>query len=208
MKLSIYNTDGEKIDTLEASKEWTDVPVVQQAVKDTVVYHLARLRRGTASTKNRGEVNFSKRKPWRQKGTGRARVGTAGNPIWRKGGVAFGPKPRDFSFKLPKKVRRVALKSVLGEKARNKEVIIVDKIELNKPKTKTLQLWLKNLNGGRNPLFVMEDMDRNISLSVRNVPGVDFSRVNDLNVYTILNHGKMIITKGAWELLERKIFKK
>ena len=206
MKLSIYNTNGEKIDSLEVSKAWKDIPLAQQAVKDTVVYHLARLRGGTASAKTRSEVSFSKRKPWRQKGTGRARAGTAGSPIWRKGGVAFGPKPRDFSFKLPKKVRRLALRSVLGEKLRNKEVVIVDRMVLDKPQTKTLQIWLKNLNGGRKPLLTMENMDRNILLSVRNVPGVDFSRVSDLNVYMVLNHGKIIIDKGAWDVLERKVF--
>lgn len=208
MKLSIYNTNGEKIKDLETSKEWKDMPVARQAIKDTVVYHLARQRRGTANTKIRSEINCSKRKPWRQKGTGRARIGKANSPIWRKGGVAFGPRPRDFSFKLPKKVRRLAFKSVLGEKLHSKEIILVDKMKLDKPKTKTIQLWLKNLGAGRKPILVMENMDKNLLLSSRNIPGLDFSRVNDLNTYLILNHGKIIITKDAWGVLEKRVFSK
>lgn len=208
MKLSIYNTNGEKIKDLETSKEWKDIPIARQAIKDAVVYHLARQRRGTANTKIRSEINFSKRKPWRQKGTGRARAGKSNSPIWRKGGVVFGPRLRDFSFKLPKKVRRLALKSVLSEKLHNKEIIVVDKIKLDKPKTKTIQLWLKNLDGGRKPILVMESMDKNVLLSSRNIPGLDFSRANDLNTYLILNHGKIIITKEAWEVLEKRVFSK
>lgn len=208
MKLEIHNTNGEKTGTLDAAKEWKDIPRAKQAVKDTVVWHLARLRRGTVSTKIRSEVSFSRRKVWKQKGTGRARVGNAANPIWRKGGVVFGPKPRDFSFSLPKKVRQLAFKSVVADKIRNNEIIIIDKININKPKTKTVQLWLNNLNSGRRALVVTEDTNRNLLLSLRNIPGANLIKTSNLDVYTVLNHKKVIVTKKAWALLEERVFGK
>lgn len=208
MKLNVLSTDGKKVDTLDIAKQWEDIPLAKQAIKDAVVYYLANRRRGTAKAKDRSEVSFSTRKPWQQKGTGRARAGTRSSPIWRKGGVVFGPKPRDFSIKLPKRVRRLALKSALSDKIRNKEVIIVDKLSIDKPKTKTTVGWLGNLESGTKPLIVVKDINKNLKLSVRNIPGVGFSRASDLNTYIILAHRKMIVEKEAWEDLESKILSK
>lgn len=205
MKISILNTDGKKVDTFEIDKQWEEIPLARQAIKDAVVYYLANMRRGTAKAKDRSELNFSTRKPWQQKGTGRARVGTRSSPIWRKGGVVFGPKPRDFSINLPKRVRRLALKSALSDKVRNKEVIIVDKLNIEKPKTKTALVWLKNLGSGVKPLIVVKDTNKNLQLSVRNILGVGFSRASDLNTYIILAHRKIIVEKEAWEEVEKRL---
>lgn len=207
MKLSVLNTDGKKVDTLEVAKQWEDVPLAKQAIKDSVVYYLANRRRGTAKAKDRSEVNFSTRKPWQQKGTGRARAGTASSPLWRKGGVVFGPKPRDFSIDLPKKVRRLALKSALGGKVRNKEIIIIDKFDVDKPKTKLAIKCLENLESGPKALIVVKGINRNLQLSVRNIPGVDLSRACDLNTYVVLEHGKLIVEKEAWGELENRLLK-
>ena len=205
MKLPVYNAEGKKIDTLETAKGWKDVIFAKQAVKDTVIYALANKRRGTAKAKDRSELNFTTRKPWAQKGTGRARSGTASSPIWRKGGVVFGPKPRDFAINLPKKVRRLALQSVLGEKVRNSEIIIIDRFNVEKPKTKTAKIFLDKIECNVKPLIVMKENNKNVQLSVRNIPGVGFIRVNDLNVYDVLSHKKMVIDKDAWEILESKM---
>lgn len=207
MKLSVLNTDGKKVDTLEIAKQWEEIPLAKQAIKDSVVYYLANWRRGTAKAKDRSELNFTTRKPWQQKGTGRARAGTASSPLWRKGGVVFGPKPRDFSIDLPKKVRRLALKSVLGDKVRNKDIIIIDKFDIDKPKTKLAVKWLENLESGPKPLIVVKGINRNVQLSVRNIPWIDLSRACDLNTYVVLEHGKLIVEKEAWGELEDRLLK-
>lgn len=207
MKIQVLSTEGKKVDTLEIAKQWEEIPLARQAVKDTVVYYLAKQRRGTAKAKDRSEVNFTTRKPWAQKGTGRARAGTASSPIWRGGGVVFGPRPRDFSIDLPKKVRTLALKSVLSSKLKNKEVVFVDKIAIDKPKTKTMAILLKNLEGGKKPLVVIKEINRNVLLSIRNIPDAHFCNASDLNTYTVLAHNKLIIEKGAWDFLEAKLLK-
>jgi large subunit ribosomal protein L4 len=205
MKIPIYSKDGKKIDSVDVSKQWEEVPRAKQAVKDAVVYYLANKRQGNAKAKDRSEVNFTTRKPWAQKGTGRARSGTASSPIWRKGGVVFGPKPRDYSIDLPKKVRKLALMSILGDKLRKNEIILVDSIDVDKPKTKKIFEFLKKLESGSKPLLVTKDNNRNVYLSVRNIPGVGFSRAIDLNTYEVAAHGKLVVEKEAWSLLETKI---
>lgn len=207
MKVPVYNRDGKKADTIEIAEEWEKVPLAKQAIKDSVVYYLANKRRGIAKAKDRSEVNFTTRKPWQQKGTGRARAGTASSPVWRKGGVVFGPKPRDFSITLPKKVKRLALKSVLGDKVRGKEVIIVDRIDIDNPKTKVAVEWLRNLESGNKPLIIVKDINKNLNLSVRNIPGVGLSRASDLNTYTVLEHRKLVVEKEAWEEIEGRLLK-
>lgn len=207
MKLTVLNAEGKKVDTIEISKQWEEIPLAKQAIKDSVVYYLANKRRGTAKAKDRSEVNFTTRKPWQQKGTGRARAGTASSPIWRKGGVVFGPKPRDFSINLPKKVRRLALKSALSKKVKNNELILVNKIDIDKPGTKMAVRLLETLESGNKPLLVLKDMSKNIRLSVRNIPGVGIARGIDLNTYLLLKHNKIVIEKGAWEELEERLLK-
>lgn len=207
MKLQIYSTDGKKTDTLEISKQWEKIPLAKQAIKDAVVYYLANKRQGTAKAKDRSEVNFTTRKPWQQKGTGRARAGTASSPIWRKGGVVFGPKPRDFSIGLPKKIRRLALRSAMGDKVRSENIIIIDKISMDKPKTKTVVEWLRNLKSTDKPLIVVKDSNRNLLLSIRNVPGIGFTRACDLNTYILLKHKKLVIEKEAWGEIETRLLK-
>lgn len=205
MKIQVLDIEGKKVDTLDIAKEWEGMPSSKQAVKDAVVYYLANKRMGTAKAKDRSEVNFTTRKPWAQKGTGRARSGTASSPIWRKGGVVFGPKPRDFSIGLPKKVLRLALKSALAGKLKDKKIIIIDKIDIKKPKTKDVTGMIKNLEGGRKPLIVLKENNKNVRLSARNIPGVGIDRASDLNTYNVLVHGKLIIEKDAWGVIESKL---
>jgi large subunit ribosomal protein L4 len=205
VKISIVNKEGKKVDSIDVSKGWDSIPLCKQAIKDAVVYHLSNQRQGNAKAKDRSEVNFTTKKPWAQKGTGRARSGTASSPIWRKGGVVFGPKPRDYSIDLPKKVRKLALKSMLGNKIKKNEVILVDTIEVEKPKTKFIVEFLNKIESGRRPLLVTKDTNRNVYLSVRNIPGVGFSRASDLNTYEVAAHGKLVVEKDAWSLLEEKL---
>ncbi len=205
MKIPVYSKEGKKVDSIDVSKQWEGVPRAKQAVKDAVVYYLANKRQGNAKAKDRSEVNFTTKKPWAQKGTGRARSGTASSPIWRKGGVVFGPKPRDYSIDLPKKVRKLALMSILGDKLRKKEVILVDSMDADKPKTKKMFEFLNKLESGSRPLLITKDNNRNVYLSVRNIPGVGFSRASDLNTYEVAAHGKLVVEKEAWNFIETKI---
>lgn len=203
--LEIVNNEGKKIGTVDPSPKWKDIKKAPQAVKDSVVYYLANQRSGTASTKTRSEVNFSTRKPWRQKGTGRARIGSAGSPVWRKGGIVFGPKPRSFSKKLPKKVRQLALKNVLADKVKNHQVTIIDDIKLAVPKTKKIRELITNLKSERKTLIVLQNTDRNVHLSIRNLPDVLWSRVMDLNTYIVLRQERIVITNEAWKELEKRM---
>lgn len=207
MKVPVLNIEGKEVDTIEIADQWEKIPLAKQAIKDSVVYYLANRRRGTAKTKDRSEVNFTTRKPWQQKGTGRARAGTASSPIWRKGGVVFGPKPRDFSIRLPKRVRRLAIKSVLGDKVQNKEVIIINRLDMDKPKTKIAMNWLQNIEAGSKPLVVVKEMNKNLNLSLRNIPGVGLSRASDLNAYILLEHRKLVVEREAWQEIEEKFLR-
>ena len=206
MKYPVYNKDGKELEKIEIAGKWKDVPAAGQAIKDAVVHFRSRGRRSIAKVKDRSEVNFTTRKPWRQKGTGRARAGTASSPIWRKGGVVFGPHRRDFSIKMPKKARRLALRSALADKVRNKEVVFIDNLNIEKPKTKIMEKWLRNWKAEKNPLVVAESIDKNVRLAARNIAGVGLSAVGDLNTYNVLVHKKLVVEKNAWKVLEKKIF--
>jgi large subunit ribosomal protein L4 len=169
---------------------------------DVVVMQLANRRRGTASTKSRGEVRGGGRKPWRQKGTGRARVGTTRSPIWRGGAITFGPKPRDYSYAVPKKLRRKAVKSALTCKVNDGELLILEDLKLDEPKTKEMARILKNLDVNKKALIVLADKDENVIKSSRNIPGVTPIAANALNVYDILNHKNLVMTKDAVARIE------
>ena len=153
--------------------------------------------RGTHKTKNRAEVSGGGRKPWRQKGTGRARQGSIRAPQWKGGGVVFGPQPRSYAFKLPRKVRRLAIKSALSGKVRDSEIIVLDELRMAAPKTKEFAQILKNLNVDRKALVVSAEYDDNVALSARNIPGVKFISATGINVLDLLNHDKLVITKDA-----------
>ena len=200
--LSVHNIKGENIGEVSLKDSIFNTKVNKYLVHQAVKRYLANRRRGTASTKNRSEVRGGGAKPWKQKGTGRARAGTNSSPIWVGGGIVFGPAPRDYSFSLPKKMKVAALKSALSDKLENKEIIIIDKLSLEKNKTSKMVEILKNLQAFKKPLIITEKEESIIALSVRNIKGAQVLPVSKINTYDLLNHEKIIITKKALKRIE------
>lgn len=177
--------------------------VKQGTIHDVVVNFLANQRQGTHATKTKGLISGGGKKPWKQKHTGRARSGSIRSPLWRGGGTVFGPQPRDYSYKLPKKVRRLALMSAFHEKLSKGEVVIIDNFSLEKPKTREMIFILKNLGlNDKSVLIVLPEKNEMISLSTRNIPGINVTRVMDLNTYDVLNCNTLLMTKEAAVTLE------
>ncbi|MGB9779933.1 MAG: 50S ribosomal protein L4 [Caldanaerobacter sp.] len=200
-KVPVYNVNGEQVGEIELKDSVFGVPVNMAVMHQAVVNYLANQRQGTHSTKTRGEVRGGGRKPWRQKGTGRARQGSIRAPQWIKGGVVFGPKPRDYGYKLPKKVKRLALKSALSSKVKDNEIIVLDELKLEQPKTKKVAELLKNFNA-KSALIVVPQGEKNVELSTRNLPNAKAMYANLLNTYDILKYEKFIITKDAVAIVE------
>ncbi|MDD2397832.1 MAG: 50S ribosomal protein L4 [Tissierellia bacterium] len=201
-KVALYDITGNQIGDVELSDDIFGVKVNTHVMYEAVKNYLANQRQGTQSAKTRGEVRGGGRKPWRQKGTGRARQGSIRSPQWIGGGVVFAPKPRDYSYKLPKKIKRLALKSALSSKVQDQEIIVVDSLVLDKPKTKDMIQVLSNLKTGKKTLVVMPERDENVILASRNIPGVKTAFVNTINVYDILNCDSFLITKDAVNKVE------
>lgn len=201
-KVALYNLSGEQIDDIELKDSVFGIEVNQHVLYEVVKNQLANKRQGTQSVKTRSEVRGGGRKPWRQKGTGRARQGSIRAPHWVGGGVSFAPKPRDYSYSVPKKVRRLAMKSALSSKVIDNEIIVLDEFKMDQPKTKEIANILKNLNSSKKALIVMDKKDENVVKSAKNMPGVSTTLVNTLNVYDILNHDTFIITKEAAKKVE------
>jgi len=194
---------GEQVGDLELSETVFGAPVNEGLVHQAVVRYLANQRQGTASTKTRGEVSGGGRKPWRQKGTGRARQGSIRAPQWVGGGTVFGPKPRDYRQAMPKKARRAALRSALSSKVASGELLVLDELTFEEPKTKKMVEVLQNLKAaGASALVVTGELDRNVILSARNIPGVGTTRAGDLNVYDVVAHARLIATKDAIAKIE------
>ncbi|TJX14104.1 50S ribosomal protein L4 [Tissierella creatinini] len=201
-KVNVYNMLGELVEEMELSEDVFGVEINQHVVWEVVKNQLANKRQGTQSAKTRAEVRGGGRKPWRQKGTGRARQGSIRSPQWKGGGVVFAPKPRDYSYAVPKKVRRLALKSVLTSKVQNNEIIVVDSIKFDAPKTKEMANLLTKLNADKKALIVMDTKDANVIKSANNIPTVATALVNTINVYDILKYNSFIITKDAVRKVE------
>jgi large subunit ribosomal protein L4 len=202
-----FETDGTEKGTRDLPATLFDCKVNEHVMKEAVVSYLANQRQGSASTKERADVRGGSSKPYRQKGTGRARAGTIRSPIWRGGGVTFGPHPRDFSIHLPKKIKRLALKSALTTRAKDGDVLVIGNIEYNEPKTKTFaELLLSLESNGKKVLFVMDYTKETIIKSARNIPYVKVTLGNMLNTYDVLWADKVIITEGAIALME-EVFK-
>jgi len=199
--VAVYNTAGEQVGEIELSDAVFGVPVHESVLHDMVVKHLAGRRTGTHDTKTRSEVRGGGRKPWRQKGTGRARHGTIRSPIWRGGGIVFGPHPRDYSYSLPQKVRRLALKSALSSKVNEGEIVVLDELKLDRPRTKDMIKILENFDID-SALLVTAEKDINVEKSARNIPGIKLVGVQGLNVYDLLAHSNLIITKDAVSRVE------
>jgi large subunit ribosomal protein L4 len=196
-KVALYNMKGQAVGEVDLNDTVFGVEANKAVLHDAVVMQLASQRSGTAATKTRGMVRGGGRKPWRQKGTGRARAGSTRSPIWRHGGVAFGPQPRSYKYSLPKKVRRLAMKSALSLKVKDGNLIVVDEISLSAPKTKEMLNILKALMVGTKALVVTAENNENVYLSARNIAGVTPLIASGLNVYDVLYHDKLVITKDA-----------
>jgi large subunit ribosomal protein L4 len=203
-RINVYDIEGNIVGEREFDGEILKKPINKDVLYYYVVSYLANQRIGTHSTKTRGEVSGGGRKPWRQKGTGRARVGSIRNPIWRHGGVAFGPKPRDYSIRLPKKVKRKALIESLRDKLLENRIAFIKLDKIERPKTKIFSNFLKKVGlDNEKVLFIFRDAtDKNKILSVRNLPNVSYDYIEKINAYEILNSDRLIIEDDSYEKLK------
>jgi large subunit ribosomal protein L4 len=209
--LPIYNTEGKEVDSLKLDKAVFDGAINTAAIHQAVNAYRANQRKGLASTKTRGEVSGGGKKPWRQKGTGRARVGSTRSPLWRHGGVIFGPHPRDFYYKLPEKLKTLALKSSLNAKVRENSLIVLDRINLEKAKTKEAAKIFSNFKimpdkgtKSNRLLLLLDKIDGNLKLALRNINFLNVNLATDTHAYEVMSHNKLIITKeGLHKLISR-----
>jgi large subunit ribosomal protein L4 len=201
-KANLFNMAGEKIGEIELSEAIFGIEPNKSVLHDSVKNHLANCRQGTQSALTKGEVSFTTKKPWRQKGTGRARAGYAGSPVWYHGGVAFAPKPRDYGYSLNKKVKRLALKSVLSAKAQEGEIVVVNKIALDAIKTKDFRNFLSAVKADGKAVVVTPEVDEIVVKSARNLPGVVTTPAKLINVYDLLNAKTLVIDQEALAVIE------
>ncbi len=199
--VSVYNMEGKEVGTMELSDAVFGVEVNEHLVHMAVVSQLANKRQGTQKAKTRSEVSGGGRKPWRQKGTGHARQGSTRAPQWTGGGVVFAPTPRDYTIKLNKKERRLALKSVLTAKVQENKFIVLDELKFDEIKTKNFVAVLNNLNVDK-AMVVLNDNDKNVVMSAKNIPNVITAQTNTINVFDILKYNTMIVTKAAVETIQ------
>lgn len=200
-KVALYNMDAQQVGEIELSDAVFGVEVNAEAMHQVVKMQLANKRQGTQSALTRAEVSGGGIKPWRQKGTGRARHGSIRSPQWIHGGIVFAPKPRDYSYTVPKKIKRIALKSALSSKVADNEIIVVEELNMDAPKTKTIVDMLKKFEA-KKTLIVTSESNEAVYKSARNIAGVQVLPVNNLNVYDILKYEKFIITKDAAQKVE------
>ena len=200
-KVSVYNIDGKEVGSIELNDAVFGVEVNEHLVHLAVVNQLANKRQGTQSAKTRSEVSGGGRKPWRQKGTGHARQGSTRAPQWTGGGVVFAPTPRDYSFKMNKKEKKIALLSALSSKVNDSKIVVLDSFNLDEIKTKKFAEVMNNIKVS-NALFVIEGENKNVVLSGRNIPTVKVSATNEINTYDVLKYDTLVVTKAAVEKLE------
>ncbi|HHT9108646.1 MAG TPA: 50S ribosomal protein L4 [Candidatus Wunengus sp. YC63] len=198
MEIPVYSKEGEKIDNLQLDDKKFGGPIRKKLLRDAVIMYEANKRQGTASTKTKGEVAGGGKKPWTQKHTGRARAGSIRSPLWKGGGVSHGPKPRDYSFAIPKKARRLALYTALSAKARDNELVVIDDLNFDVPKTKQMVGILKALNMDNSScLIVVSRTNETVWKSARNIPSVKIMTSTELNAYEVLRPKKVLLTKEA-----------
>ena len=202
LKTNVYNMSGELVGEIELSEAVFGIVPNQSVVHDVVKNHLANKRQGTQSALTRAEVSGGGRKPWRQKGTGRARQGSTRAPQWTHGGIVFAPKPRDYSYTLNKKSRRLALKSVLSAKAQEAAIIVIDEIKMAAPKTAEIAKFLNAVGATGKTLVVTATADNNVVKSGRNIPGCESTFANLINVYDVLNAKKLVVDQAALAKIE------
>ncbi|MCY8152040.1 50S ribosomal protein L4 [Bacillus paralicheniformis] len=201
-KVALYNQNGSTAGDIELNDSVFGIEPNESVVFDAILMQRASLRQGTHKVKNRSEVRGGGRKPWRQKGTGRARQGSIRSPQWRGGGIVFGPTPRSYAYKLPKKVRRLAIKSALSSKVNDNNLIVLEDLNLDAVKTKEMAAILKGLSIEKKALIVTADTNETVELSARNLPGVTVVEANGINVLDVVGHEKLVITKAAVEKVE------
>ncbi len=198
MEIPVYSKEGEKVDNLQLDDKKFGGPIHKKLLRDAVIMYEANKRQGTASTKTKGEVAGGGRKPWAQKHTGRARAGSIRSPLWKGGGVSHGPKPRDYSFSIPKKARRLALYTALSAKARDNELVVIDDLNFDVPKTRQMVSILKALNiDNSSCLIVIPKANETVWKSARNIPSVKVMTSTELNAYEVLRPKKVLLTKEA-----------
>ena len=202
LKTNVYNMSGELVGEIELPEALFGVEVNQAVVHDVVKNHLANVRQGTQSALTRAEVSGGGRKPWRQKGTGRARQGSTRAPQWTHGGIVFAPKPRDYSYTLNKKAKRLALKSVLSAKAQETNLVVIDAIRMDAPKTAEFAKFLKAVGCDTKTLVVTAAADLNVVKSGRNIPGCEVTFANLINVYDVVNANKLVVDQAALKKIE------
>ncbi|MFC1452528.1 50S ribosomal protein L4 [Verrucomicrobiota bacterium] len=204
-KLTVYDMQGASVGDVEIPDSALVLKGGEQAVHDSVVAHRAACRAGTASTLSKGEVAGSNKKPWRQKGLGRARAGYRQSPVWRGGGVAFGPKPRRFGIKLNRKVSRLAFRRSVSDKISRGEIRLVDSLAFQEPKTKLMAAFMKSLELSRPTLLVLGEPNRNVSLAVRNLPSVEVVRASDLCTYQVLRYPVLVVDRAGMTVLQQRL---
>lgn len=206
--IEVLSADKVKVGEVELHDSVFNAPMKEHAVYETVCAQLASRRKGAASSLGRSEVKGGGKKPWRQKGTGHARAGTSRSPLWRGGGVAFGPKPRDYSYTVPKKMRKAALRTVLTSKIQEAELVVIDRLEFDKPSTKKMAAMLQRLIGeGHSVAIALGDWTKTAWLSGRNIPGVRVLHAERLNVYTTLQHEFLIVDQAGLSIIEGALVK-
>jgi len=204
MKLQVLDQSGNPVREMDLPEEVFSYPVKDHLIYEAVVNYLANQRQGTACTKTRGEVSGGGRKPWRQKGTGRARAGSIRSPLWRHGGTVFGPKPRDYSYSIPHKAKKNALKSALATKLAEKQLLVVEEINLTQPKTKEAVNWLKNLK--IDSALIIDDRENiNLFRAVRNLPEVKAVEASKLNVYDVLRYRWIVFSQRSFNSLVERL---
>lgn len=201
-KVSVLNQAGTSVGDIELNEAIFGIVPNESVLFEALVQQRASLRQGNHKVKSRGEVAGGGRKPWRQKGTGRARQGSIRSPQWRGGGIVFGPNPRSYSYKLPKKVRRLALLSALSTKVREEDVIVLEGLTFDAPKTKEFIKVLADLSINRKALIVTADLDETLALSARNIPGISVVTASGINVLDLIGHDKLVMTKAAVKKIE------
>lgn len=201
-KAALYNAEGERTGDIDLRDDVFGVPIKEDILHQAVVRHLANQRAGTAAVKTRGDVRGGGRKPWRQKGTGRARVGSIRSPIWRGGGIVFGPQPRSYKQAMPRKMRRLALKSALSVRAAEGELVVIEEFKLAAPKTKEAIRLLDSLDAAGNILLVASEEIAEVRLATRNIPGVFFKLADHLSAYDVLAADKVVMTSQSMARIE------
>lgn len=204
-KLTICNMQGDRVGEMSIAAGLLELKKGAQAVHDVVEAYRAGLRAGTAKTKTKGEVEGGSAKPWKQKGTGRARAGSIRSPIWRGGGIVFGPAPRSYAKKTPRKVSQLAFRRALSEKIAAGEVVVLDRLTVTEPKTRHVAAILKKLKATRGALLVLQAPDRNLLLAARNLPDVEVATAQGVHTYQLLRHPLVLVSKDAMGTLQARL---